>query len=69
MEQPNKSTIYATTSLGVRAFRNVELVDEGEDSFVYQADSGKGRLYAETVPHPGVKELSLALVTAYEEEM
>ena len=68
MNQPSKPTIYAQTSRGSRAFRNVEMVDEGKDSFVYQADTDRGRLYAETEPHPDIQDLAAALVAAYEEE-
>ena len=68
MNQPSKPTLYAGTSGGVRAFRNVEIVDEGRESYVYQADTDRGRLYAETAVHPDIQDLAAALVAAYEEE-
>lgn len=68
MIQPGKPTLYAKTRFGSRAFKHLELVDAGEESFVYQADTDRGRLYVETVPYPDMIDLAAALAAAYEEE-
>ena len=68
MTQPSKPTLYTRTSHGSTAFKNLEVVDPGEESFVYQADTDIGRLYVETTPYPDIKDLAAALVAAYEEE-
>ena len=65
MKQPSKPTLYFQGHV----FHNLELVDEGKDSFVYQADTDLGRIYTETMPFPEMPELAAALLNTYREEM